>query len=142
MITDTPGAQLGLPCDEGLVVAYIPPTGQMPEEYEYRDGARSFIAVAYDNILMDLLPMDRKSVKWWIVREAARALKLAPIEPLWTGPVEDFRVSCLPQLPRPEGYTLAMRQYSKGPWILLEEKKNEQLEFEFRHSDADPVRLS
>lgn len=143
MITDTPGAQLGLPRDEGLVVAYIPSTATMPEEYEYRDGSRSFVAVAYDNVLMDLLPMDRKPVKWWIVREAARALKCTPIEPLWTGPVEDFRVSCLPQLPRPEpDWTLAMRQYSRGPWILLEEKQNEQLELDLAPSAVKPIHLS
>ena len=142
MITDTPGMQMGLPRDEGLVVAYIPSTAQMPEEYEYRDGKRSFVAVAYDDTLMDLLPMDRKPVKWWLVREAARQLRLEMIEPLWAGAVEDFRVSCLPQLPKPEGRTLAMRRYSQGPWIILEERKNEQLELEFRNTDADPVRLS
>lgn len=142
VISDTPGLQMGLPLDEGLVVAWIPPTSSMGEEYEYRDGKRDFVAICYDGVLLDMLPADRKNVKWWQVREAARQLRVAPIEPLWTGPVEDFAVSCLPQLPRTEpDWQLAMRQYSRGPWILLEEKKNEQLGFQFSQSDATPVRM-
>ena len=133
IIGDNPALQMGLPLDEGLVVAYIPKTGQMGEEYEWRDGDRQFIAVAYDDKLLDLMPTDKKTVKWWIVREAARQLRLNEITPLWTGPVEDFHVSCLPQLPRPPESNLAMRQYSKGPWIILDsnaggESTNEQSE--------------
>jgi hypothetical protein len=136
-ITDQPGVQMGLPRDEGLVVAYIPRTAQMPEEYEWRDGMRFFVAVAYDDVLMDLLPSDNKNVKWWKVREAARDLKLDEINPIWSGPSEDFRVSCLPQVPQPDGTVLAMRQYSRGPWITLEEPKpGEQLSLPF---ESQPV---
>ena len=143
MISDTPGSQMGLPRGEGLVVAYIPKTGKVPEEYEYRDGKRSFVAVAYDGVLMDILPTDKQAVKWWLVRNAARSLRLDQIEPLWSGPNEDFRVSCLPQLPKPEGRQLAMRQYSRGPWIILEENNDQQLELDFpANSDADPVRMA
>lgn len=126
MISDTPGIQMGIPRDEGLVVAYIPKTDSMPEEYEYRDGDRWFTAVAYDGVLMDLIPADTKTVKWWQVREARRQLRLEEINPIWAGPCEDFRVSCLPQLPKPENTNLAMRQYSRGPWVILEEKHGQQ----------------
>lgn len=129
MISDNPALQMGLPRDEGMVVAYIPKTDYIGEEYEYRDGKRWFVAVAYDGKLLDLMPADRKNVKWWHVREAARQLRLNEISPLWTGPVEDLRVSCLPQLPKPEHHHLAMRQYSRGPWIIIEEPQHgEQLE--------------
>lgn len=128
-IRDDAALQLGLDRDEGVIIAHIPKTDIMGEEYEFRDGKREFVAVAYDGVLLDLIPTDRKNCKWWFVREAARSLRLGQIEPIWAGPAEDFRVSCLPQVPKPEGTRLALRQYSRGPWILLEEpEKNEQLE--------------
>lgn len=146
LIEDNPARQMGLPLDEGIIVAYIPKTDQMGTEYEYRDGDRWFVAMAYDDKLLDLLPADKKNVKWWVVREAARQLGLNEVTPLYAGPVEDLHISCLPQLPRPEHTNLAMRQYSRGPWIILEEKdesrRSGQLEFDFAKSGDQSICIS
>lgn len=133
-----PALACGIHRHEGLLVAYIPPTDSVPQEYEYRDGKRTFTLVAYDGIVLDMMPHDNKACKWWLVRQAARQEKLAQIEPIWTGPAEDFHITCLPELPREPGYRLAMRQFSRGPWILLEKETNGQLQLALGNHPAEP----
>lgn len=113
----------GVDRDEGVIVAYIPKMDAVPVEHHYRDGGREFLLYSFKRKVIDMLPFDRKNVKWWQVREAARALKLDYIEPIFACAAEDFRVSSLPQLPKPEGTYLAFRQYSRGPWVNLEAKE-------------------
>jgi hypothetical protein len=90
----------------------------MPE-LPYREGTRAFTGYLADDRLLDLYPEDTKPVKWWLVKAAARILGVAPIETIWSGPAMDFRVECLPNVPQPPDTQLAIRQYSRGPWITL-----------------------
>jgi hypothetical protein len=116
----------GVSYDEGVVVAYIPPSTTIPMEYEYKDGRREFIVYKYDTKVVDMLPFDKQGVKWWQVREAARSLRLDMIEPIFACAAEDFRLSCVPRLPRPKGYVLAFRQYGRGPWVVLDKKQEKE----------------
>lgn len=121
---DFPALACGVARDEGVVVAYIPQNvdGALNMEDDYRDGTREFVAYSLDGVLLDMLPADRKGVKWWQVREAARQLGLAFIEPIHACAAEDFRLSCVldKRLPQPENTKLAFRQYGRGPWITLD----------------------
>lgn len=92
------------------------------QEHVYRDGDRFFEVFSIDGEVMDMLPYDTKPVKWWMVREAARSLGLDYPEPILTCPAEDFRVSCLPDVPTQPGRVLAFRQYGRGPWIKISPK--------------------
>lgn len=116
---DFPALACGIDRDEGVVIAYIPTGDAIMDEHEYRDGDRTFTLFSMDGVALDMLPQDRKTVKWWMVREAAREHRLQFIEPIKACAAEDFRVSCLPQVPQPEGTVLAFRQYSRGPWITM-----------------------
>lgn len=127
---DFPALACGVARDEGVVVAYIPDNaeGTLHMEHDYRDGKREFVGYSLDGVLLDMLPADKKPVKWWMVREAARQLELAFIEPIHACAAEDFRLSCVldKRLPQPEGTKLAFRQYGRGPWITLDpESMNE-----------------
>lgn len=117
----------GVPRDEGVIVAHIPPSSTIPMEHEYKDGKRQFIVYAYSGKVVDMLPYDKRAVKWWHVRDAARALRLGIVEPIFACAAEDFRVSSLPRLPRPKGHALAFRQYGRGPWIVLDKKQDEEM---------------
>lgn len=121
---DFPALACGVDRDEGVIVAYIPKNeeGVLTMQHAYRDGTRSFTAYSMDGKLLDMVPEDRKNMKWWQVREAARALELDIIEPIHSCAAEDFRLSCLldKQLPRPEAHSLAFRRFSKGPWITID----------------------
>lgn len=113
--------EMGLESGEGLICAFIPIMNAVPQEVEFRDGKRNFTLVSLDGVVLDLVPQDQKTVKWWIVRTAARENKLQIPEPIWSGAAEDFRVEALPDLPQPENTILALRQYRCGPWIKLQE---------------------
>lgn len=118
-----PALACGYPRDEGVIVAYIPALqGLMMAEHLYRDGKRTFTVYSLDGVVLDMLPHDRKGCKWWMVREAARALKLDYPEPVLACAAEDFRVSCLPRIEDREGQVLAFRSYSRGPWVTLQKE--------------------
>lgn len=122
IISDQPALQMGMDRHEGVIVAYLPRFEALPQEFSFRDGPDDYrTAVAYDGRLIDCIPSD---MRWWKVREAARTLGLDEVSPIWSGPAEDLRVSCLPDVPQPEGTYLAMRQYRCGPWISLEQKES------------------
>lgn len=119
---DFPALACGIARDEGVVVAYIPKNqdGVILMESTYRDGKRAFTVFSLDGVAIDAKPHDTGAMKWWMVREAARALRLEFIEPIFACAAEDFRVSSLPQVPKPADHVLAFRQYNRGPWIKLE----------------------
>lgn len=122
-IPDNPALACGFDRGEGVLVAYIPkPVEGGPMyylEHPYRSGKRAFVVYSYDGIVLDMIPADNKGVKWWMVREAARSLGLDYPEPIHTCAAEDFRVSCLPDVPAKPDSALAFRAYGKGPWIKL-----------------------
>lgn len=115
--------QLGIPGDEAFMFAYIPVVDGLMDEYPWRDGKREGTLFAWEGLAMDILPEDSKAVKWWLVKNAAREYKLDVVEPIFTCPAADFRVQCLPEVPRPDGTRLAFRMYGRGPWITLPEKE-------------------
>lgn len=114
---------LGLARDTGIMLAFIPTQDGIPREVTYREGTRTYILAHLDGVVLDLIPQDMKPVKWWIVKNAAREEKLNIPQPLWYGPAEDLNIDELPDLPQPENTVLAMRQYSQGPWIKLQNTK-------------------
>lgn len=116
--------QLGLSREDDIIVAYIPAEAEVMEEYPYRDGTREFVVFCQSGKVMDMLPLDSKGVKWWLVKKAARALCKDHIEPIKFCAAEDFSLKCLPDVPQPEGTKLALRCYSRGPWIKLPETKD------------------
>lgn len=122
-LPDNPALACGVPRDEGVLVAYIPritedgPTMYM--ETPYRDGKRVFVVYSYDGVVLDMMPLDAKGVKWWLVREAARSLGLDYPEPILTCAAEDFTVKSLPDVPAKPNCNLAFRAYGRGPWIEL-----------------------
>lgn len=127
---DFPALMMGIAPDEGVVVAYIPYSvdGALYEEHPYRDGKRSFTVYSMDGVVLEMLPEDTKPVRWWQVREAARLLRLDYPEPILACAAEDFRVSCLPEVPAPADRVLAFRQYARGPWIKLTPEDLSKLE--------------
>jgi len=118
--------QLSIDPAEGLICAYIPAQILQMEEFEVRSGDRYFTLyahrTAWDNVVLDAMPSDSKNVKWWLVKELARSEGLSWVEPFWSGPAGEFDVRWLPDVPRPERSVMAIRQYSRGPWIKLPDK--------------------
>lgn len=112
-------AQLGLRRDDAIIVAYIPATAEVMEEWPYRDGGREFVVYSQNGKVVDMLPYDARSVKWWMVKEAARAARKDFVEPIWSCAAEDFTVQKIPDVPQPTGTKLAIRCYSHGPWLTL-----------------------
>ncbi len=104
---------------EGLLAAFVPVTDKVPKEYEYRDGTRNFRLFSWNGVALDMLPGDAGACKWWMVKDAAREAKVGLIEPVWAGPADDFTLKCLPDLPQPPNTHLAVRRFSRGPWIKL-----------------------
>lgn len=122
-----PALACGISEYDGLLVAYLPKFEATMDERA--DRVRGLTLYAFDGVLIDAIADDRRKVKWWIVRNAARDAGLAQIEPIWHGPAGEFKLSSLPDVPRPEtDYTLHMRAYSHGPWIRLERKDEENVE--------------
>ncbi len=116
------------PCD-GLLVAYLPPLDSVLQEY-FKGTCKVY---AQDGIVLDMLDDEKPRVKWWRVREAARQLQMAIVEPAWQGAAGDFTDQRLQELrTRWEPYLkdegaygkLFMRAYSNGPWICLDEEMN------------------
>jgi len=110
----------GFAPDEGIIVAWLPKLDSVLEE-RYNDGGLTMYA--QDGVCIDVHREDGKPVRWWQVRAAARACRFSQVEPFWSGPAADFRVSALPDLPPPEqgvGYKRHMRGFSRGPWIDIE----------------------
>jgi hypothetical protein len=110
--------QLGWDPYEGVNAAFIPdiPNDAPNEEHMVIDG----VACVYNGMVIDVVNV--KPTKWWKVRNAARELGLSFPEPIWSGPVSEFSVNSLPDVPQPEGTILAVRRFHQGPWIKLQEK--------------------
>lgn len=106
---------LGMKTGEGLVCAYIPATADILQDWPTEDGH----LYTHGDIALDFVRLDNKPVKWWVLKNVARSFRYNHPEPIWHGPVEDFGVQCLPDVPQPEGTKLAVRQYHSGPWITL-----------------------
>lgn len=121
-------AQLGFDRHDGVIVAYIPKDDLLMGEHAYRDGSRDFTVYTRAGKVLDMLPLDGKAVKWWMVKEAARFLRLSPIEPIMSCAAEDFRVESLPQVPQPAGTVLAIRNYSRGPWLTFKTSKSKEID--------------
>lgn len=123
--------KLGIPGDEGLVAGYIPVFDTIPQEFIYRDGARTFIMYAIDGTVLDMIAEDQKPVKWWLVKQAChnvnlgeRVTGLSPIETFYSGRADEFRVESLPSSildRKPEGHQMAVRMYKQGPWVKLDQ---------------------
>jgi hypothetical protein len=108
---------------DGIIVAWLPKLDTVLEERYNGD----LVLYAQDGVVIDVHHEDGKPVRWWEVKIAARAAGLAFIEPFWSGPAADLRVSALPDLPPPErdvGYRRHMRGFSKGPWICIEQESD------------------
>lgn len=118
--------EMGITGDEGLLCAYIPLMVGMPQEVEYREGTRTFTLVSLDGRAIDMMPQDQKGVKWWMVKNAAKENKLEFPQELWYGPADEFSIDALPDMPQPEGTVLALRQYSRGPWIKLQDSLSKE----------------
>jgi hypothetical protein len=110
--------QLGWDPYEGVVAAFIPdiPNDAPNEEHLVTDG----VACVYNGMVIDVVSV--KPTKWWKVKNAARELGLSFLNPVWGGPVSEFSVNSLPDVPQPEGTILAIRRFHQGPWIKLQEK--------------------
>lgn len=107
-----PAIENGIEPYEGVLLAYLPPLGAVMQEHE----GREYTLYSLDGVAYDCMP----PMKWWRVKDAARALGLSTIEPIWSGAAADFRV---PEVPRPENHKLYLRAFSGGPWICLEDKE-------------------
>lgn len=112
--------QLGIPGDEGLLAAFVPDLDSLSEN-DYDDEvvdipADSGVGVLYRGTVVDIV--GPAPVRWWKVKNLARLHALDIIEPFWHGPAAEFRVECVPPR-KPEGYTVAVRGYRRGPWIDL-----------------------
>lgn len=112
--------QLGIPRDEGVIVAYLPAKPLFFDEYDCDSG----VGLGHHGTLLDIV--GPAPVKWWKVRNAARSYGLEQVEPIWYGPAAEFNVNCLPIGTKPDGKTLSLRQYGRGPWINLEEKDGQK----------------
>lgn len=118
-----PATACGIPDGDGLLVAYLPKLDGVMQEMP--DRVRDLTLYAMDGILVDAIATDARKVKWWLVRNAARDAGLTQVEPMWQGPAGEFKLSSLPDVPRPGAqHRLYMRAYSHGPWIRLEEIAN------------------
>lgn len=118
--------EMGIQEGDGVIAAFIPNDGSMLAESLYVDGKREFTAFHHDEVLLDLFPLtDSKNVKWWVVKQAARDLLLNVIEPCWHGPAEEFKISSIPRASQRPGTVLAIRQYTRGPWLTLEKVTEE-----------------
>lgn len=121
---------LGYKPFEGVLVAYLPPMDAVLQEH-YREymawNGRKAQQTMYsiDGVVVDLLDTERKDVRWWVVKNAARDVGMGPVEPIWQGSAADFAQMWpdnLPQVPRPEGAKLHVRGFSRGPWVALEKE--------------------
>lgn len=110
---------LGMRAGEGLIVAYLPDTPEILHTEEFDGGT---VYSTQGRVAIDYLREDEKPVKWWIFKSVARNLGYNHPEPIWNGPVEDFSVQCLPDVPKPAGHKLAVRQYHRGPWVTLSDE--------------------
>lgn len=91
-------------------------------EHEVRlDEKKSATLYTMDDLAVDLLRDDEKPVKWYHLKNAARAGGFNFPEPFWTGPAADFSVKSLSENAKSpeEGYAMAVRSYHRGPWIRL-----------------------
>lgn len=114
-----------IPPGEGLMAAFIPDVLEEADmvEHLYRDGDRQFALFVHAGVALDMLPADGGPCKWWMVREAARAVRADEIQPIWSGLAEEFSLINLPDVPQPPETQLAVRQYSRGPWIRIPYKE-------------------
>lgn len=128
---------LGIDDNDAVIAAFIPTLDFVAEEHIWRDGDRMFKVYSADGVVLDMHPTnDTKAVKWWLVKMAAHELKLSIIQPFWTGQAAEFRVSSLPDVPKPENTIVSIRSYSRGPWIKLEREERD-LEKEPERDAAD-----
>lgn len=112
-------SSLGLARDAGLVAAYIPETAEMMMEHPIREIDDDLIMYTVGDLALDIISERERPVRWWQVKNYARAHRFNFPEPIWTGAAEDFRLKSLPNVPQPEGTKLAIRQYARGPWITI-----------------------
>ena len=128
----------GIEPSEGIVVAHFPPklTGLMAtgEDYYYAQWIRVRGIVAewpgLGTRMIDLLPDPIESrIKWWRVREFARAYGYNSVPEVWNGATRD-----IPDEYFSPGGFIGLRLYNSGPWfwplerpeMVLEEDPNEQ----------------
>lgn len=109
-------------CDVGLVVAFVPNHTNRAEEVQVT-GSRPMLLCLVEGEVIDGVPADQKAVKWWHVVREAKLARRDIVDVIWSGPVEDFSVRCLPDVPQPDNTDLAIRLYSSGPWIKLPTKE-------------------
>jgi hypothetical protein len=109
---------LGISPDEGLLVAYLPELLNVLD-YEIREAADTVTVYTQGVMAVEALSERERPIKWWKFKNYAREAGFNHPEPIWHGPAGDFRVQCLPDVPQPDGTNLAIRQYSRGPWITL-----------------------
>lgn len=107
---------LGMKRGEGLVCAYLP---DAPDILHTDEGGSGILYSTQGRVAIDYILYNEKPVKWWVFKNVARDLGYNFPEPIWHGPVEDFRLQCLPDVPKPAGTKLAVRQYHCGPWVTL-----------------------
>lgn len=113
--------EMGIPAGEGVLAAFIPANGDILREFPYSSGKREFVCFHQDGRALDLFPVfDEQNVKWWMVKQAAFDLGLDLIPTVWHGPAEEFNVESIPRTAQSPGTVLAVRQYTRGPWLTLE----------------------